>query len=81
MHHRIATRITAHVFVCMLALLFERILERKLRNAGIQDLSGEAALRSLKRIRLLRDTVNGIEVERVSHICKRQAKTDWKKTT
>jgi transposase len=68
MHHRVATRIASHVFVCVLALLFERIVERKLRAADVGDLSAETALRSLKRIQFLRDSVNGIEVERVSHI-------------
>lgn len=70
-HHRRARRIAAHVFVCVLALLLEEVLERKLRAAGLK-LTAAAALRELKRLRLLRDTVNGVEITRVSAVSDRQ---------
>ena len=67
-YHRRARRIAAHVFVCVLALLVEEVLERKLRAAGLAGVTAAAALRELKRLRVLRDTVNGVEITRVSAV-------------
>jgi transposase len=66
--HRKATRISAHVFVCVLALLLESMVGRKLRQAGLKDLSARGALREMKLLRLLKDRVNQVEVGRVSAI-------------
>jgi transposase len=65
-YHRKARRISAHIFICVLALLFERILERKLRAAKIEGLSIREALNEMKRLRILKDKVNQVEVSRVS---------------
>jgi len=63
-HHRVARRISAHVFICMLSLLFERIIDRRLKAAAV-DVTAERALQVLKRVRRLRDSLNGVEIERV----------------
>lgn len=66
--HWKAQRIVAHVFLCVLSLLLQRVANRKLKAAGVTDLTAEAALSSLKRVRLLKDSVNGIEIQRISHV-------------
>ncbi|OHD70961.1 MAG: hypothetical protein A2177_02875 [Spirochaetes bacterium RBG_13_68_11] len=42
----------AHIFVAALALLLTRVLERRLKDAGV-DLSTEQALQALSTIRLV----------------------------
>jgi transposase len=49
--HRIAPRVRGLIFVAALALLLERLLERRLKEAGV-DLSAPEALQSLATIRL-----------------------------
>jgi transposase len=49
-HHRTAGRIQAHIFVATLALLLERLLERRLQEAGV-DLSAASALEAASTIR------------------------------
>lgn len=66
--HRRAPRIAAHVFVCVLVLLLEEVLERKRRAAGRADVTAAAALRELRRLRVLRDTANGVEITQVSAV-------------
>lgn len=51
-YHRIAPRVRGHIFVAALALLVERLLERRLKEAGV-DLSAPEALQSLATIRLV----------------------------
>ncbi len=51
-YHRIAPRVRGHIFVAALALLLERLLERRLKEAGV-DLSAPEALQSLATIRLV----------------------------
>lgn len=51
-HHRTAPRIKAHIFVATLALLLERLLERRLKDAEV-DLSAPAALEAVSTIRLV----------------------------
>ena len=51
-HHRTASRIEAHIFVATLALLLERLLERRLKDAHV-DLSAPAALEAVSTIRLV----------------------------
>jgi hypothetical protein len=65
-YHWKAGRIAAHVFVCVLALLLERLLARKLAAAKVEDMTAEAALKEMRTLRVLRDQVNGIEVTRLS---------------
>lgn len=65
-YHRTARRVSAHVFLCVLALLLEGVLDRKLRQAKVEDLSAAAAFQEMRRLRLLRDKVNNVEVSRLS---------------
>ena len=51
-YHRIAPRVKGHIFVAALALLLERLLERRLKEAGV-DLSAPEALSALATIRLV----------------------------
>jgi hypothetical protein len=51
-YHRIAPRVEGHIFVAALALLLERLLERRLKEAGV-DLSAPEALGALATIRLV----------------------------
>ena len=50
--HRTAERVRGHVQVAALALLLQRMLERRLREAG-EDLSAHAALRALQTVKLV----------------------------
>ena len=50
--HRVEPRVRAHIFVAALALLLERFLERRLKEAGV-DLSAPDALESVATIRLV----------------------------
>jgi transposase len=51
-YHRIAPRVEGHIFVAALALLLERLLERRLKEAGV-DLSAPEAFQALATIRLV----------------------------
>lgn len=51
-YHRIAPRVRGHIFVAALALLVERLLERRLKEAGM-ELSAPEALSALATIRLV----------------------------
>jgi transposase len=49
-HHRIAPRIEGHIFVATLALLLERLLERRLQEAGL-DFSAAFAIEAASTLR------------------------------
>lgn len=51
-YHRVATRVKAHIFVAALALLLDRLLERRLKAVG-SDLSTPEAMEALATIRLV----------------------------
>lgn len=51
-YHRIAPRVRGHIFVAALALLVERLLERRLKEAAV-ELSAPEALSALATIRLV----------------------------
>jgi hypothetical protein len=51
-YHKSERRVRAHIFVAALALLLTRVLERRLKDAGV-DLSTEEALQALSTIRLV----------------------------
>ena len=59
-HHK-ETRVKGHIFVAALALLLERLLEKRLKDAGIDNLSGREALLAVQTIRLVRFEVCGRE--------------------
>jgi transposase len=51
-YHKSEGRVRAHIFVAALALLLTRVLERRLKDAGV-ELSTEQALQALSTIRLV----------------------------
>jgi len=57
-YHKIERRVRAHIFVAALALLLMRLLERRLKDAGVK-LSSEQALRALSTVRLVRFQLQG----------------------
>ncbi len=48
-HHRAKPRIEAHIFVATLALLLERLLERRLQEAGV-EFSAQATLETIRLV-------------------------------
>jgi transposase len=51
-YHQIEARVKAHIFVAALALLVQRLLDRRLEQAGI-DFSPERAIQALSTLRLV----------------------------
>ena len=51
-YHQIEARVKAHIFVAALALLVQRLLDRRLEEAGI-DFSAERAMEALQTVRLV----------------------------
>ena len=51
-YHQIESRVKAHIFVAALALLVQRLLHRRLEQAGV-DSSSERALQALSTLRLV----------------------------
>jgi transposase len=51
-YHQIETRVKAHIFVAALALLVQRLLGRRLKEAGV-DLSPARAMEALSTVRLV----------------------------
>jgi len=58
-------RVKAHIFICVLALLLERLLDRKLTEAKI-DLSARKALEKLKTIKVVSNRVGSLELKYVT---------------
>src|SRR5512135_1007384 len=52
-YHQIETRVETHIFVAALALLIQRLLHRRLEEAGV-DLSPARAMQALSPVRLVR---------------------------
>ncbi len=59
-YHSDAGRIRAHVFVCVLALLMEKLMEKKLNKSRM--MSVRAAMDELKRVRVSFCRLNGTEI-------------------
>jgi len=57
-YHYADRRIRAHVAVCVLAHLLERVLERKLASGGL-EMTAERALRTLGRMKAIRADIDG----------------------
>ncbi|MBV8230196.1 MAG: IS1634 family transposase [Planctomycetaceae bacterium] len=51
-YHQVESRVKAHIFVAALALLVQRLLGRRLQEAGV-DLSAERAMQALSTVRLV----------------------------
>lgn len=56
-YHWVERRVRAHIFVAALAFLLDRLLERKLKEAGV-DLSSTHALQAVESVRWVRFTVD-----------------------
>jgi transposase len=57
-YHQIEVRVKAHIFVAALALLVQRLLGRRLKEAGV-DLSPARAMQALATVRLVTFRVEG----------------------
>jgi transposase len=57
-YHQIESRVKAHVFVAALALLVQRLLGQRLKEAGV-DLSPERAMQALSTVRLVTFRLEG----------------------
>ena len=57
-YHRVAPRVKAHIFVAALALLVQRLLERRLSRAQVQ-LSATEALQALETVRVVTFRLDG----------------------
>jgi transposase len=51
-YHQVEPRVKAHIFVAALALLVQRLLERRLEDAGV-DLSAPQSLQAVETVRLV----------------------------
>jgi transposase len=60
-YHRVEPRVRAHIFVATLALLLQRLLERRLREAKV-NLSAEEAMQTLETIRVVQFRLDAQEV-------------------
>ncbi len=56
--HQVELRVKAHIFVAALALLVQRLLGRRLKEAGV-DLSPARALQALSTVRLVTFCLEG----------------------
>ena len=56
-YHQIEVRVKAHIFVAALALLVQRLLGRRLKEAGV-DLSSAPAMQALTKVQLMRSRGN-----------------------
>jgi len=61
--HQRKHRVKAHIFVAALALLVQRLLQRRLTDAGV-DLSAERAMHALSTVHLVTLRPNGRDVRR-----------------
>jgi transposase len=57
-HHRVQPRVKAHIFVAALALLLQRLLQRRLAAAGM-DLSPQRAMETLQTVRHVTFDIDG----------------------
>jgi transposase len=57
-YHQVESRVKAHIFVAALALLVQRLLGRRLKEAGV-DLSPSRAMEALSTVRLVRLQLEG----------------------
>jgi transposase len=57
-YHQVESRVKAHIFVAALALLMQRLLSRRLKEAGV-DLSASRAMQALSTVRLVKFHLEG----------------------
>jgi transposase len=59
-HHK-ESRVKGHIFVAALALLLERLLEKRLKEAGVDNISAREAMLAVRTVRHVRFEVAGRE--------------------
>jgi len=64
-YHRVAPRVQGHIFVAALALLVQRLLERRLDDAGV-ELSATQSLQAVETVRLVNFKVDNKRRQGVS---------------
>jgi len=64
-YHYKDRRVKAHVFVCVLALLLERYLDKRLSDAKIK-ISSEKAIEKLKEVKVVINQVGGLSLKYVT---------------
>lgn len=70
-YHYNDLRVKGHVFICVLAYLMEKILEKKLRLSGL-NYSAQKALQMLHSIRMVKYEVAGISMNKITKFSKEQ---------
>lgn len=72
-YHRKDLRIRAHVFICVLAYLIEKLIEKKIKYSNL-NLSTQKVLQKLKTIRIVKYTVVDRTINKITKIAKEQKK-------
>ena len=70
-YHYKELRVRAHVFICVLAYMIEKFLEKKLKNSQM-NLSPQKALQKLKLLRMVTCSIMGNPVNKITKIVKEQ---------
>lgn len=70
-YHYKNLRVKGHVFICVLAYLMEKLLEKKLRSSGL-NYSAQKALQMLQSIRMVKYEVAGIPMNKITKFSKEQ---------
>jgi len=72
-YHRNNDRVKGHIFICFLAYLLEKLLEKKLEESGL-TLSARKALQLLDPIKVVISELAGQKIKKVTSIVKEQEK-------
>lgn len=70
-YHYNGKRVKGHIFICFLAYLLERLMEKRLEEKGI-FLSARKALQLLEPIEVVVSELAGQRIKKVSHVVKEQ---------
>jgi len=70
-YHYKELRVRAHVFICVLAFLLEKFLEKKLKQSQLK-LSSQKALQKLTTIRMVTCKIMGKSISKITKIVKEQ---------
>jgi len=70
-YHHNGDRVRGHIFICFLAYLLEKLLEKKLEDRG-HFMSARRALQELSSIKVVISELGGQEVKKVTSIVKEQ---------
>ncbi len=70
-YHYKDLRVRGHVFICVLAYLLEKFIEKKINQSQL-TLSTQKALQILKPLRMVRYTVMNKSLQKITHITREQ---------